>query len=363
MDYLVYVTHDAENLQFYLWMVDYFRRYSNAPKAETSLSPKWNFDETPPTSAGIFSEKVCREIDCNDSDDISDASTLGDRQPYHRVREDLWKTSDPANWSKRSSHAAQPFRREINRIVAHYIISGSPRELNLSHQDRAELLNALQHTTHPSAFSNVKVLLDTNLRYRAHPNFIRWSICNGNPPWTFCLIVFATMNITIGFMIVISLTLSSHSRWLRLVAAAEWWFGFTNLFAASQGLCILLHRLSMRSIRPWEREKHRHGPDHLSDDVEASFGGGNIRYSETKSQWPMKMEVFGPSNNYLKEGWIEKDRREPTWRKVFAHKVIVQDRGLRIMQNKIIWCAEAWAFLITVALSAGFVALPKGNFY
>lgn len=363
MDYLVYVTHDAENLQFYLWMVDYFRRYSNAPKTETSLSPKWNFDETPPTSVCNFSEKVCGEIDCKDSDDISDASTLGDRQPYHQPREDPWKTSDLADWSKRSSHAAQPFRGEINRIVAHYIIPGSPRELNLSHQHRTDLLNALQYTTHPSAFSNVKILLDTNLRYRAHPNFVRWSICNGNPPWTFCLIAFATMNITIGFMIAISLTLSSHSRWLRLVAAAEWWFGFTNLLAGSQGLCILLHRLSIRSIRPWEREKHRHGPGDLSDDVEASFRGGNIKYSETQSRWPMKMEVFGPSNNYLKEGWIEKDQREPMWRKIFARKVRVQDRGLRIMQNKIIRYAEAWAFLITVALSAGFVALPKGNFY
>lgn len=365
MDYLVYVTHDAENLQFYLWMVDYFRRYSNAPKAETDMSPKWNFDETPPTSA-CLSEKVCGEMNRNDSDDISDASTLGDRQPYQQQREYPWKSSDSSDSSKRSSHVAQPFRGEINRIVKHYIHPGSPRELSLSHQNRTDLLNALQYTTHPSAFSNVKILLDMNLRYRAHPNFIRWSICNNNPPWTFCLVGFAIMNITIGFVIAISLALSSHSRWLRLVAAAEWWFGITNLLAASQGLCILLHRLSIRSIRPWEIEIHRHGPGHLSDDdMEASVRGGNIKYSDTQSRWPMKMEVFGPSNNYLKEGWIEKYQREPMWRKafVFARNVRIQDRGLKVMQNKIIWYAEAWALLITVALSAGFVALPKGNLY
>lgn len=363
MDYLVYVTHDAENLQFYLWMVDYFRRYSNAPKAETNLSPKWNFDETPPTSAGNLLEKVCGEMICNDSDDISDASTLGDRQPYHHPRGYPWETPDPSDSSKRSSQVAQPFRAEINRIITHYINPGSPRELNLSDQNRADLLNALQYTTHPSAFSNVKILLDMNLRYRAHPNFIRWSVCNGNPPWTFCLVGFAIMNITIGFVIAISLVLSSYSRWLRLVAATEWWFGFTNLLTASQGLCILLHRLSIRSIKPWEIELHRNGPGNRSDDVEASVRGGNVKYSETQSRWPMKMEVFGPSNNYLKEGWIEKDQREPIWRKVFARKMRVQDRGLKIMQNKIIWYAEAWALLISVALSAGFVALPKGNLY
>lgn len=367
MDYLVYVTHDAENLQFYLWMVDYFRRYSHAPKAETDLSPKWNFDETAPTSTCI-SEKVCgEEMNRNDSDDISDASTLGDRQPYHQQREYPGKSSDSPDSLKRSSlHVAQPFRGEINRIAKHYILPGSPRELNLSHQNRTDLLNALQNTTHPSAFSNVKILLDMNLRYRAHPNFIRWSIYNSNPPWRFCLVGFAIMNITIGFVIAILLALSSHSRWLRLVAAAEWWFGITNLLAASQGLCIILYRLSIRSIRPWEIEIPRHdGPGHLSDDVEASVRGGPIKYSDTQSRWPMKMEVFGPSNNYLKEGWIEKYQREPMWRKlfVFARNVKVQDRGLKVMQNKIIWYTEAWALLITVALSAGFVALPKGNLY
>lgn len=90
---------------------------------------------------------------------------------------------DPADWLNRSARAAQPLRGEINRIVVHYIILGSLHELNLSHQHRTDLLNALQYTTHPSAFSNMKFLLGTNLRYWAHPNFIRWSICYGNPPW------------------------------------------------------------------------------------------------------------------------------------------------------------------------------------
>ena len=89
MDYLVYVTHDAENLQFYLWMVDYFRRYSNAPKAETNLSPKWNFDETPPTGACNLSEEVRGEMNRNDSDDISDVisreNILGSLQT-HQIR-------------------------------------------------------------------------------------------------------------------------------------------------------------------------------------------------------------------------------------------------------------------------------------
>lgn len=47
MDYLVYVTHDAENLQFYLWLQDYTERF-NALKADRkTLSPEWNEEEPP----------------------------------------------------------------------------------------------------------------------------------------------------------------------------------------------------------------------------------------------------------------------------------------------------------------------------
>ena len=37
MNYMVYVTHDAENLQFYLWLADYYQRFQKATKAEKRL--------------------------------------------------------------------------------------------------------------------------------------------------------------------------------------------------------------------------------------------------------------------------------------------------------------------------------------
>ena len=370
MDYLVYVTHDAENLQFYLWMVDYFRRFAKAPKEETILSPKWTFDEKPPSLNGTnppqkIPDKTVtftgvEEMDFRNSEDISNTSTVGDHQSYHQQIGTSVRTLEPSDVdaessdvSKRESFVVQPFRDEINRIVAHYIIPGSPRELNLSHRDRA----TLQNTTHPSAFSVVKNMLDLTLRNRAHPNFIRWSICNGNMPRTFFLRGFAIMNIAIGFIIAILCTLSSLSRWFRIIAAAEWWFGITNLIAAYQGLCVLLHRRHTRNIRPWEINKMP------PNDIEASSHGGDLEYSETTSRWPVKMEVFGPANNYLKESWVEKDHRKSVWSKIKDKKVRVEERGLRILQNRIVWHAEACALVITIPLTAAFVALPKGNFY
>lgn len=41
MNYLKYIEHSAENLQFFLWHRDYSRRFSELPQAERGLSPEW----------------------------------------------------------------------------------------------------------------------------------------------------------------------------------------------------------------------------------------------------------------------------------------------------------------------------------
>ena len=41
MNYLIYVERAAENLQFFLWIRDYARRFEALPASEKSLSPPW----------------------------------------------------------------------------------------------------------------------------------------------------------------------------------------------------------------------------------------------------------------------------------------------------------------------------------
>ena len=41
MNYLVYIEHAAENLQFWLWLRDYTRRFFLLPSSEQSLAPEW----------------------------------------------------------------------------------------------------------------------------------------------------------------------------------------------------------------------------------------------------------------------------------------------------------------------------------
>jgi hypothetical protein len=41
MDFLVYISHDAENLQFFLWYRDYTKRFNALDEVERMFSPEW----------------------------------------------------------------------------------------------------------------------------------------------------------------------------------------------------------------------------------------------------------------------------------------------------------------------------------
>src|ERR1700761_3646087 len=42
MNYLLYIEHSAENLQFYLWYQDYRNRFEQLPASEKALAPAWS---------------------------------------------------------------------------------------------------------------------------------------------------------------------------------------------------------------------------------------------------------------------------------------------------------------------------------
>jgi len=67
MNYLLYVEHCAENLQFYLWYRDYVERFEKLPEREQKLSPEYSpaAETMPPPPAalrGSESPKVTRAV-------------------------------------------------------------------------------------------------------------------------------------------------------------------------------------------------------------------------------------------------------------------------------------------------------------
>ena len=69
MDYLVYVSHDAENLQFWLWIQDYTKRFYASSKSDQALSQPWyDVENTQPN--GTASEQHPRTADKSKMDVI-----------------------------------------------------------------------------------------------------------------------------------------------------------------------------------------------------------------------------------------------------------------------------------------------------
>ena len=45
MNFLLYIEHAAENLQFFLWLRDYSKRFSDLSDSEKALSPEWTVEQ------------------------------------------------------------------------------------------------------------------------------------------------------------------------------------------------------------------------------------------------------------------------------------------------------------------------------
>jgi hypothetical protein len=398
MDYLVYIAHDAENLQFFLWLRDYTERFNALTESQQNLSPEWVPTVTPQLIAGnattakklqktVVELGVERDMTAFYDDTITAPPTHVRNSrvsfsPSEEAQKQAVVDANPQAGLKWQSSTIQPFRQEITLIITHYIATSSPRELNLSHKDRAALLHALQHTTHPSAFTDVLKMITLTLRNQSHPNFVRWSICNGNKPRVFFLRSFAIFWMVAGLIMSLLLVFSGQSRWWRIFVAPVWWFAFTNMVASYKGLCVLLFRQHTREVHPWEIITETtpldpskqtsfpvtsgvtplYGSSRLSDatDVELGFGS---RPTSSTSSLEDKLKAFGAANRFEHEPWVGKWSKHPKWRKLMLKKVHVQEEGLRIMQSKIVQQAELWALLCTIIAVTIVTALPQGAFY
>lgn len=231
--------------------------------------------------------------------------------------------------------------------------------------------------------------MTSTLRNHSHPNFIRWSIANGNQPRVIFGKVLGALNIVFGFLIAILLLLSYKSRWWRLWSVPAWLIGFAFLLAGSNGICFVLYVTKDRHARPWEQFSDHNssylgspfpdwrsgadiesdtttltGSDSLSLDQfskSSATNGGNGKSPQKRRHWAL--EAFGTANEYGHEVWVDKYRAKMMFRKIFDKQVWVKNENLRIIQDKVAYQAIAWSVIITVPLTVAFVAAPNAKVY
>lgn len=236
----------------------------------------------------------------------------------------------------------QPFRAEIDRVIATYLASDAPRQLNLSAREHKLTMQALAYTTHPSAFRLIAKNIENTLRKQAHPNFVRWSICNGNPARVFFARGLGVSVILLATFGAIILTLSRAGRGYRALFAIGWVIGTSTLIAAYKGMCVVLHGLHHRHIRPWE----------LFIDEDGQEEGSKRSF-----------ESFGSVNSYEEQPWVVKYEKRNVVRKVFDREVWIQEPALRQIQDTIFVQSILSALLLSAVLTAVFVAVPGGRFF
>lgn len=386
MNYLIYIEHSAENLQFYLWYRDYLKRFSALPPNERALAPEWSAEQaemdaqgmqgtpgpkqkiSPETAAAFkgtdFAPPIASVVEVKgnpfntpprtpngeayrQSEAPSDrpfsescSTLISNTQSFQTKTAGAFQGAD-LKWQP---FTIQPFREEIARIIAIYIADGAPRQLNLSAKERTTLLHALANTTHPTAFRVVVHTIEWSLRHQAHPNFIRWTICNGNTPRVIFARGLGVAGIIGGIICAILICLSNAGRGWRVLSAIGFMIGVATLIAAWKGMCVVLHGMHHRHLRPWEL--------FAEDDDRSSIELGKGSF-----------DTLGSANSYEDEPWVAKYEKRNIIRKVFDREVWIQEPALRQIQDTI-FCQALGGGLIITAIAVGiFCAFPKGNYY
>lgn len=383
MEFLKYIEHSAENLQFYLWYKDYEQRFNKLQESERILSPEWT-KEQDEAEVNNYRQQLKKKSLAAEAQDI--ASNQGLAIPADAINEksanpfkddasgdkssmdssSSGRRSGPQSMSTRTNYSRtaeqafedagarfqpftiQPYREEMSRIITVYIAEGAPRQLNLSSRERTALLHALEATTHPSAFRNVFNTVEWSLRRQAHPNFIRWSICNGNRPRVIFARGLGIFGIMGGILTGLLLTLSTAGRGWRVMALIPFMIGISTLIAAWKGMCVVLHGMHHRHLRPWE----------LFEDDDFP------RYSEQDLK-KVSLETFNSSqtHSYEDEPWVARYHKRNVVRKIFDREVWVEEPALRQIQDTIFVQALLGAFVSSAILTGIFCAVPHGNFF
>ncbi|KAI1092897.1 hypothetical protein F5B19DRAFT_452189 [Rostrohypoxylon terebratum] len=394
MNYLIYIEHAAENLQFFLWYRDYAKRFNELNNSEAQLSPEWTQameDEVTtkiqkdavdkmrkePRVAVIFKgtdfEKGASGTVVEIKDPFSTPpptphsnDTLsvfsGSQLSIHRVQaQDAFNAAGATQ-----PFTIQPFRSEIDRVISTYIADSAPRQLNLSSREQKAVIQALAYTTHPSVLHSIAHSVENTLRRQAHPNFIRWSICNGNP----ARVTFATW---LGISVIacatlgaILLSLSRVHRGWRAFFAIGWTIGIATLIAASKGMCVVLHGLHHRHVRPWELfespSSSSPSPFSISTNMSTTFDESQLEEQGKRSKGG-SFDSFGSSNSYEDEPWVVRYERRNVVRKVFDREVWIREPALRQIQDVIFVQSVVAALLGAGVLAAVFVSVPGERFY
>ncbi|RUS14805.1 hypothetical protein BC937DRAFT_93297 [Endogone sp. FLAS-F59071] len=255
--YLTWSEHSVENLDFVEWYHDYKKRFLNLHANEKALSPlpKRNY-------RGIASQECFIDSGYDEAFQIpvsnSDRSSLSssnnpNRQSFKAQNASFEMLAIPPRYSRDEiSPAIQPFRNEIEDILATYIIPGAPKELNLESRLRTYVIEQCKESTHPILFEHAEKAAYEVMRDYSFPNFKQVALTNIGRPGKIEIMCLSFGWTLLGFGIILIPLMLNKSRWWRLFGLVFFWFGFANFAAYYHKTCLRRLGSGIRDRRPYE---------------------------------------------------------------------------------------------------------------
>ncbi|BFZ58321.1 hypothetical protein PYCC9005_005383 [Savitreella phatthalungensis] len=356
-DYLVYKEHSAENLQFFNWISSYERRFERLGEEQKTKTPK------PPPRRALATPSLRGRSDSSSSRSSIVSSLLTkineEKSDADNGMPESAVSSRPVSISEKSGVAPaidgtvpatgaapgrlasalstlqeqepttaeeieqfapedQPFRAEVDRVIAAFFVPGGPAELNVTGQIQRAIREQAKKTTHPEIFSEAKQHVYTTMQKSSFPEFSKLATANINhEKKVFWLCVGAT-DFMLGVMTYLLCILLKAGRGWRCFGIPFTWFGCMQFYSATLDLCFQVYGRTARQLYPWELledDKSYH-----LDTASVDFGNSNIGGINFKE---IKRTLLPRSKVFEKEKVIEDPAVKAIQRRRWAQTYIV----------------------------------------
>jgi hypothetical protein len=118
MDFLKYIEHSAENLQFYLWFKDYVQRFEALPQSERSLSPEWTEAQEEAEKISYRAQLKQKPLAVEANEILKAQSLLAEKEtPVHEKHDPF---TDVRDVSSRGSGFGDSFSGSMDRTETGY---------------------------------------------------------------------------------------------------------------------------------------------------------------------------------------------------------------------------------------------------
>lgn len=368
----MYKEHSAENLQFYNWIASYERRFERLADDQKVMAPKpppkravatpslrgrsdsQSSRRTASSSLGSLAEEKT-EVGSTSGDSLKHSPQFEKEElrlapdvappiiaaPIPRGRQaqalSTLEETEPttADEIEQFPPEHQPFRSEVDRVIAAFFQPGAPAELNVTGAIQRRIIEQAKKTTHPELFEEAKVHVFTTMQKSSFPNFSKMASANINPEKKRFWLSVGTVDFLIGIMVYLLCILLKAGRGWRCFGIPFTWFGCMQFYSATKDLCFQVYGRAARQLYPWEL---------IQDDKSFNLETADIDFGENN--------IGGINFKNIRQTLLPKS-------KIFEKEKVIEDPTIKAIQRKR-WL-ETYIVATTIAaiVIAIFLAVPN----